>query len=80
MTLGQTEASHLSGKNIENIAIADWLDGLQLDWCNPDGSGSWLLVRASNTEPIVRLVAEAPTADGAEHLCQEGERVIRAAT
>ncbi len=29
------------------------LDGLRLDWL-----GGWLLVRASNTEPIVRLVAE----------------------
>ena len=57
-------------------ARVDRLDGLRLDWGNPDGSGSWLLVRASNTEPIVRLVAEAPTADGAERLCQEGERVI----
>jgi len=58
-------------------ARADRLDGLRLDWGNPDGSGSWLLVRASNTEPIVRVVAEAPTADGAAHLCQEGERVMR---
>ena len=32
----------------------DRLDGLRVDW--PDG---WLLVRASNTEPIVRIVAEA---------------------
>ncbi len=58
-------------------ARASRLDGLRLDWGNPDGSGCWLLVRASNTEPIVRLVAEAPTADGAERLCREGERVIR---
>jgi len=29
------------------------LDGLRLDW-----PGGWLLVRASNTEPIVRLVGE----------------------
>jgi len=35
-------------------AEASRLDGLRLDW--PDG---WLLVRASNTEPIVRIVAEA---------------------
>jgi phosphomannomutase len=61
-------------------ARADRLDGLRLDWGNPDGSGSWLLVRASNTEPVVRLVAEAPTDDGALHLCQEAARVIRAAT
>ena len=35
-------------------AQASRLDGLRLDW-----SGGWLLVRASNTEPIVRIVAEA---------------------
>ncbi|MFN5757849.1 MAG: phosphoglucosamine mutase, partial [Planctomycetia bacterium] len=34
-------------------AKPDRLDGLRLDW-----PGGWLLVRASNTEPIVRLVAE----------------------
>ena len=32
------------------------LDGLRLDF-----AGGWLLVRASNTEPVVRLVAEAAT-------------------
>jgi len=35
-------------------AAASRLDGLRLDW-----PGGWLLVRASNTEPIVRIVAEA---------------------
>ena len=35
-------------------ARVDRLDGLRLDW-----PGGWLLVRASNTEPIVRIVAEA---------------------
>ena len=60
-------------------ADSDKLDGLRLEWGNPDGSGCWLLVRPSNTEPIVRLVAEAPTADGAQRLCDEGKRVIRAA-
>jgi len=35
-------------------ARASRLDGLRLDW-----EGGWLLVRASNTEPIVRIVAEA---------------------
>ena len=36
-------------------AAADRMDGLRLDW--PD---RWLLVRGSNTEPIVRAIAEAP--------------------
>lgn len=52
-------------------AKADRLDGLRLDW--PD---RWLLVRASNTEPIVRVVAEAPTAGAAKGLCDQAAAVI----
>ncbi len=49
-------------------------DGLRLDW-----PGRWLLVRASNTEPIVRAVAEAETADEASRLCEEAGKVLQAA-
>ena len=42
-----------------DTARADRLDGLRLDW--PD---HWLLVRASNTKPIVRAVAEAHRVGG----------------
>ena len=49
------------------------LDGLRLDW--PD---RWLHVRPSNTEPIVRVIAEAPQTDEAERLCREvGELLER---
>jgi phosphomannomutase len=58
-------------------ARRDRLDGLRLDWGNADGSGCWLLVRASNTEPVVRVIAEAPTADGAQRLCDAAARVMR---
>ena len=47
-------------------AEVNTLDGLRLDW-----PGRWLLVRASNTEPIVRAIAEAPTAAEAQRLCDE---------
>jgi phosphomannomutase len=47
-------------------ARADRLDGLRLNWAD-----KWLLVRGSNTEPIVRAIAEAPTAAEAERLCRE---------
>ncbi len=53
-------------------ARPDRLDGLRLDW--PD---RWLLVRASNTEPIVRAIAEAPSATAAEALCAEAREVLR---
>lgn len=43
-------------------------DGLRIDW--PDDK-AWLLVRASNTEPIVRAIAEAPTLDAAKKLCSD---------
>ncbi|HLA84595.1 MAG TPA: phosphoglucosamine mutase [Thermoguttaceae bacterium] len=55
-----------------DTARADRLDGLRLDW--PE---SWLLVRPSNTEPIVRAVAEAPTEDEARRLCDEAARVLQ---
>jgi phosphomannomutase len=45
---------------------ADRQDGLRLDW--PD---RWVHVRPSNTEPIVRVIAEAPQAADAEGLCHE---------
>jgi phosphomannomutase len=41
-------------------------DGLRLDW---PAEKKWLLVRASNTEPIVRAIAEAPTLAAAKELC-----------
>jgi phosphomannomutase len=52
-------------------AAADTMDGLRLDW-----PGRWLLVRASNTEPIVRAIAEAPAAAEAQRLCDEAARVL----
>jgi phosphomannomutase len=52
-------------------AASDTLDGLRLDWPK-----AWLLVRASNTEPIVRAIAEAPTEAEAARLCRETAEVI----
>jgi phosphomannomutase len=61
-------------------ASADRLDGLRLDWASGNGGPSWLLVRASNTEPIVRIFAEAPSAAKAKKLCDEAADIIAAAT
>jgi len=54
-------------------AAADRTDGLRLDW--PD---KWLLVRPSNTEPIVRIVAEAGELDEARRLCRRAAEVLQA--
>ena len=54
-------------------ASADLQDGLRLAW--PD---RWLHVRPSGTEPIIRLIAEAPTGADAERLIAEGRRLCAA--
>ncbi|HWH03171.1 MAG TPA: phosphoglucosamine mutase [Gemmatimonadales bacterium] len=48
-------------------------DGLRLAW-----SDRWLHVRPSNTEPIIRLIAEAPTGALAEQLVEEGRQICAA--
>src|SRR6266700_5299972 len=51
-------------------AVVDTQDGLRLAW--PD---RWLHVRPSGTEPIIRLIAEAPSGADAERLIEEGRRL-----
>jgi phosphomannomutase len=59
-------------------ATPDRLDGLRLDWQDANGRGQWLLVRASNTEPIIRIIAEAPTAEESRRLCETATRAMEA--
>src|SRR6059036_11956 len=58
-------------------ARADMQDGLRLAWRD-----RWLHVRPSNTEPIVRLIAEAPSGatggGGAQELVDEARRICAA--
>lgn len=60
-------------ERFENAQV-DRLDGVRLDW-----PGKWLLVRASNTEPIVRAVAEAATEAEAAALCRDAEVAMASA-
>lgn len=54
-------------------ATADTQDGLRLAW-----SDRWLHLRPSGTEPIIRLIAEAPSGADAERLIEEGRRLCAA--
>src|SRR6266699_607313 len=58
-------------------ARADTQDGLRLAWRD-----RWLHVRPSNTEPILRLIAEAPSGakggGGAQELVDEARRICAA--
>jgi phosphomannomutase len=53
-------------------AAADDRDGLRLAWAD-----RWLHIRPSGTEPIVRLIAEAPTAAEAEALVAAGRELLQ---
>jgi phosphomannomutase len=53
-------------------AAADDRDGLRLAWAD-----RWLHIRPSGTEPIVRLIAEAPTRSEAEALVATGRELLQ---
>ena len=54
-------------------AVPDRVDGLTLN-----GDGWWVNVRPSNTEPLLRLNVEAPTAEQVDALRDEALAIIRA--
>ena len=54
-------------------ATVDTQDGLRLGWLD-----RWVHVRPSGTEPIVRVIAEAPTVEGAQALVARGRALLAA--
>ncbi len=72
-------------KNVDSIMKAverqakgetERIDGIKL-WT---GERSWVLVRPSGTEPIVRIFAEAETQEAADQLAKKFEKVVKAAS
>lgn len=60
-------------KQFECRGRVDLQDGVRVDL---DDQKAWLSVRASNTEPIVRLIAEAPSEDAANALLDEVQKLL----
>lgn len=54
-------------------AAVDLQDGVRIDWAD---KRAWLHVRASNTEPIMRLIAEAPTESEARAILDHASSLI----
>jgi phosphomannomutase len=50
---------------------SDKTDGLKLSWDN-----SWVHIRKSNTEPIIRIYAESSTQSEAEELVEKVKSVL----
>ncbi len=71
---GKVAAATAALRTTFGDAAASEGDGLRLDWPN-----RWVQVRASNTEQILRVIAEAPTADDAQALCRSALQAVRTA-
>jgi phosphomannomutase len=71
--LRESPPTTLGGKAIARTQVLSTNDGLK--WFL--GDGSWLLVRASGTEPLVRVYTEASTAELRDELVLTGERLVR---
>jgi phosphomannomutase len=52
----------------------DTQDGIRLDWV---GERSWVHARPSNTEPIMRIIAEAPDKAIADRRIAQVQEIVR---
>jgi phosphomannomutase len=71
--LGDTPPTSLAGNAVARTQVLSTGDGFK--WFLADGS--WLLVRASGTEPLVRVYTEASSPDLRDELVLAGERLVR---
>jgi phosphomannomutase len=62
---GTLEAAYAALETQLAAEAADRQDGLRLDWYS---GRRWLHLRPSGTEPVLRIIAEAPSAAGAREL------------
>jgi phosphomannomutase len=75
----------VAGKDLQGIiaklsarfpdAKIDRQDGIRFEW-----EKSWVHLRASNTEPVVRVIAEAPDREQAMRLCEGIEAELESLT
>jgi phosphomannomutase len=70
----QVDAACAALRGVFSDATASAGDGLRLDW-----EDRWVQVRASNTEPIIRIIAEAPGEQTAQALCRDAVEIARRA-
>jgi phosphomannomutase len=71
--LAASTPTYLGGHAVARTTVLDTKDGYKffLD------DGSWLLIRTSGTEPLVRVYTEATSADLREALLVAGEGLVR---
>lgn len=65
----QKKLTEINGKKVADWQFTDGIKQIMDD-------GSWLLVRASGTEPVLRIYAEAPTADQAKAMVEDVSQMV----
>jgi phosphomannomutase len=71
--LREQPPTELGGQAVIRTVSLDTGDGFKF-WVD---DGSWLLIRASGTEPLVRVYTEATSETSRESLLIAGERLVR---
>jgi phosphomannomutase len=71
--LREAPPTDLGGQPIARTVPLDTNDGFKFFLAD----GTWLLIRASGTEPLVRVYTEATSADLREAMLTAGERLVR---
>jgi phosphomannomutase len=65
--------SELAGEPVVRTVGLDTKDGYKFFLAD----GSWLLIRTSGTEPLVRVYTEATSAEARDAMVDAGERLVR---
>jgi phosphomannomutase len=73
--LSASPPNQLAGRPLVRSVALDTGDGFKF-WVD---DGSWQLIRLSGTEPLVRVYAEATSAELRDALLAEGEAIVRGA-
>ena len=75
----RTEAKNAIVDRVEALADAEFDDVSTLDGVRVETDAGWFLVRASGTEPLVRLTAEARSSDDADALFETARDLVERA-
>ncbi len=71
--LAETPPTRLDGQAVSRTQALDTSDGFKFFI----GDGSWLLIRTSGTEPLVRVYTEASSPEVREAMIAAGEKLVR---
>jgi phosphoglucosamine mutase len=72
----RTDAKSAIVERVGEVAAAEYDDVSTLDGIRVETDAGWFLVRASGTEPLVRITAEAREADDADALFETARGLV----